>query len=380
MFSCCGCAKTTDAADEASDDFKVVGDSPSAKTVFVSDLPVDECIDEDGLTADPPIVADLVKNLSQDCISLDLPKVPSVEEVVPDEEFKPMPEDQAIFDFDIRRMESASVGLESLRARIEKELLSLIGGYSPSVVDQHRHFCSDSTLLRYLCTCDGNKDKAYKMIQSTLQWRAKHILAMRRPGACELVCPSCLKDPRSHCFLNVGLDVAKRPVIYSCAGRASNKKPEDGMQHMAFELERIFNGNSAPGKIVWIIDFAGFAFADLNPRTGAMAVPMFANHYAERFAQIVLFGMPTFFSGVYSALIKLVDPVTQRKIVMLRSEEARRRYVDHYWKGEAAMVAWLDEIVKCKACPGSYPGVEFSGRLGDAHTTEIINRCIAMKT
>jgi hypothetical protein len=50
------------------------------------------------------------------------------------------------------------------------------------------------------------------------------------------------------------------------------------MMHMTLELERMFHGNSAPGQAVFVIDFAGFGFADCNPRAGLTVVPMLANH------------------------------------------------------------------------------------------------------
>ena len=105
-------------------------------------------------------------------------------------------------------------------------------------------------------------------------------------------------------------------MIYSCTGRAANKTPEDGIEHMASELERqvshqrhlvfrvglcsrLFKNSTLPGSIAWfladfqqlgkwavwtaatceslvvvkstkawIVDFAGFGFADCNPKIG----------------------------------------------------------------------------------------------------------------
>merc|ERR1719419_864361 len=158
------------------------------------------------------------------------------------------------------------------------------------------------------------------MLWETLKWRRKYFPT--EPGKAfstrpHGVCAKCLANPTSHCFLNLGKDAAGRNVVYSCAGRAANKVVQDGMCHMACELERIFDGNSSPGQIAWIVDFAGFGLSDCNPRMGATAVPMFMGHYPERFGQIVLFSMPSIFFAIYSATIKVVDPVIQRKVVIL---------------------------------------------------------------
>jgi hypothetical protein len=55
-------------------------------------------------------------------------------------------------------------------------------------------------------------------------------------------------------------------VIYANAARATNKDVADNALHMALELERIFDGNRAPGRIVWLIDFNGCGGALPNAR------------------------------------------------------------------------------------------------------------------
>jgi len=210
------------------------------------------------------------------------------------------------------------------------------------------------------------------MLKETLKWRRKYFA-----DGTSQVCPRCREEPRSHCFLYMGTDIAGRHVIYSCAGRASNKAVADGMRHMSSELERIFDGNSADGQVVWIVDFAGFGLADCNPRLGATAVPMFASHYPERFGQIVLFAMPSFFRAIYSASMKILDPVMQRKVVILHTPEARKRYAEHYWSCNPVMAEWLQAVANCKSVPGSYPDVALSRRLSDASTRDILERCSA---
>lgn len=81
-------------------------------------------------------------------------------------------------------------------------------------------------------------------------------------------CPKCLETPTAHCFSRIGVDRAGRHVVYACAGMCTDKSNvEANSMHMAFELERIFVHNSAPGKIEWIIDFKGDTlFTQLQPR------------------------------------------------------------------------------------------------------------------
>jgi hypothetical protein len=105
------------------------------------------------------------------------------------------------------------------------------------------------------------------------------------------------------------------------------------MLHMAFEIERLFDHNAAPGKMTWIIDFAGFGLAHADPRLGATALPMFANHYPERMGQIVLVDPPALFHGVWIGVQPILDLVTRSKVVFLRGATAFKAYADVQWRG-----------------------------------------------
>jgi len=184
-------------------------------------------------------------------------------------------------------------------------------------------------------------------------------------------CKACATvDPCSHCFYRLGLDRAGRHVIYSCAGRCTNLVVQDNMLHMAFELERIFNHESGPGKVTWVIDFKGFALRHTDPRLGATALPMFASHYPERMGQIVLLDPPALFNLVWTAIQPVLDPVTKSKIVMLRGREAFRAYADVEWR-DPALHAWIRAVQALPGRPGSFPeeededgGSEYSGECG----------------
>ena len=140
-----------------------------------------------------------------------------------------------------------------------------------------QRFLTDDTLLRILRARDSDEIAALKMLRATLEWRETHIddpLFVRNVRG-HPRCQSCYRDPRSHCFYEIGMDRRGRHVIYSNAARAGNKVVLDNMQvcvycarldvrparppsphpkplqHMASELERIFDGNRVEGKLVW---------------------------------------------------------------------------------------------------------------------------------
>lgn len=167
-------------------------------------------------------------------------------------------------------------------------------------------------------------------------------------------------------------------------GEQKNKTPEDGIEHMAAEIERLFQNSSMPGSIVWIVDFAGFGFSDCNPKTGVLAFPMFAGHYPERFGQIVCLGLPYAFYPLYGAASKIFDKATMQKVVTLKGDKEWNRYADAYWSNDPAMKAWLNAAVKCKGSPGCFPDMALARALQRLPETELairtLERCAALSS
>jgi hypothetical protein len=295
---------------------------------------------------------------------------------------KLLQEDKALFEFDVQRREASLAALPRMREQVD----DMLRGVPAEAIAEATHFCADETLVRYLSNCDCNLSAASSMLKATIDWRTTFFKGVdmsslrtstgSRPR--KTLCPCCASDPTSHCFFRVGTDALGREVVYSCAGRALSKNTDEGVRHMALELERLFGGNSACGQVVWVIDFAGFGMADCNPRAGLTAVPLFASHYPERFAQIVLFGMPSLATGMCHVVMKLVDQVTRRRVLILRSEAARRRYMDAYWREDPAMLEWLQAALKCRGAPGCYPGMELSRALQDPSSVEMLERCAVL--
>lgn len=275
-------------------------------------------------------------------------------------------------------MAKAEGQLELLRARVQAELLNR----QPQNAAEERElsFCTTSTLMRYLCATDGDANKALKAMKDSMEWRRRMFhKELFLEGQSLPSCRACLKDPLSHCFLCVGQDCLGRHVVYSCTGRAANKTPEDGIEHMAAELERLFQNSSMPGQIAWIVDFAGFGLADCNPKVAALAFPMFANHYPERFGQIVCLSFPYAFYPIFAAGSRIFDKDTMAKVKILKNDKEWKRYGDAYWSHDPGMRQWLDEAVKCKGVPGGFPAPEFTEGLRRTSATEsairILERC-----
>ena len=68
---------------------------------------------------------------------------------------------------------------------------------------------------------------------------------------------------------------------------------------------------------VWVSDFHGFGFSDLNPRIADTFLDLSAKHYPERLGAFLVVGAPFLFNGLWSVVQPLVDAATRKKIHML---------------------------------------------------------------
>jgi len=308
-----------------------------------------------------------------------------VQRVTEATEWQPPWEHRVVFEADLHRRKTATELLRAFRHMVDAELFSAEPTSVLAADLEARHFSSDDTLVRHLMYCDGDEQKTMASLKATLQWRAKFLdgkgnTMVGEGVASKKACQCCIKDPRAHCFLHMGTDAAGQHVFYSCAGASTNKKPLDFCKHLALELERIFDGNSAPGCLVWIVNLAGFGIADCNPQNMTMGLPIFLTHYAERFSQVILWNMPTIFHGVYSASMRLLDPIKKERVLVHRTEAERMRYAEAYWSNNAEMAAWLDAASHLKGTPGKFPDMSLSCQLGDTETQTILRRCAALTT
>jgi len=336
-------------------------------------------------STDPGTARKTSSDLTSQSATLDSSSQP-VTGVTEQVSWQPPSEHRVVFEADLLRREKATKLLGTLHQRVDSEIFST--ELKPVLAGRldARHFCSDDTLIRHSMLCEGNLRKTLASLKATVQWRAeffnsKGIVNIADGGvASTKSCQCCMKDPRAHCFLHVGKDAAGHHVVYSCSGAAMNKSPLDGCKHMALQLERLFNGNSEPGRVVWIVNMSGTGIADCNPRTPMMALPMFFNHYPERFAQIILWGMPKIFYGMWQTVMSLVDPITKSRIIIQRNDAERLRYADAYWSNNAEMAAWLKASAKVSGAPGDFPNISLSRQLLDAETRSILERCEALRS
>ncbi|KAJ6288455.1 hypothetical protein OIU76_024445 [Salix suchowensis] len=131
-------------------------------------------------------------------------------------------------------------------------------------------FCTDSCLRRYLEARSWNVNKAKKMLEETLKWRATF-----KP-----------EEIRWH-------EVAHEGVT------------ENGILNLADGQEQMS----------WLIDFTGWSLSTNIPiKTSRDCINVLQNHYPQRLAIAFLYNPPRIFEAFWKAVRYFMDPITSQKV------------------------------------------------------------------
>ena len=110
-------------------------------------------------------------------------------------------------------------------------------------------------------------------------------------------------------------------------------------------------------------------------------MPLFASHYPERLSQWVMVDPPAVFSVMWAAIYPTLDPVTQRKIAVLKGPASLDAHFAEHWAAErgadAALAPWLRAVFASKrAAPGAWPAglAPLSAALDDETTVAWLAR------
>ena len=68
---------------------------------------------------------------------------------------------------------------------------------------------------------------------------------------------------------------------------------------------------------VWVSDFFGFSYGDMNPAMAKQFVDLSAVHYPERLGAYLVIDAPYIFEGLWKLVKPWLDPVTVEKIMFI---------------------------------------------------------------
>lgn len=212
------------------------------------------------------------------------------------------------------RTDSQNAALKALSVWRDERVTHLLARKVPDTVGHA--FLSDRTLVRYLVAFHWDTAKAQKALEATCAWRDTMLPV-------SLHCDACITSERTHCFIRCGYDRWRRPILYACPARCETVQPDVVMRHVLSEMEEAFADDDVDeavrGEWVWIADMRASSLFGVGMSMGREIVNTFTYHCPERLGLMIIIDMPTIVEWTYNALKMFMDPVTVRKMLILRS-------------------------------------------------------------
>lgn len=187
-----------------------------------------------------------------------------------------------------------------------KELRAALGPLS----GRNLKYCTDACLRRYLEARSWNLDKAKKMVEETLRWRATYKPEETRwheiahEGETGKVSRANFHDRLGRTVLIM------RPVMQN------TNSPEGNIRHLVYLIENgILNLPEGQEQMSWLVDFSGFSLnTNVSVKTARDIIYILQNHYPERLAVAFLYNPPRIFQAFWKAVKYFLDPKTFQKV------------------------------------------------------------------
>lgn len=187
-----------------------------------------------------------------------------------------------------------------------KELKRALGTLS----GRSSKLCTDASLRRYLEARNWSVDKAKKMIEETLKWRATY-----KPE--EIRWHEVAHEGETGKVSRANFhDRDGRTVLIMRPGKQNTTSPEGNIRHLVYLLENaILNLPEGQEQMSWLIDFTGFSVStSVSMRTARDIINILQNHYPERLAVAFLYNPPRIFQAFWKAVKYFLDPKTSQKV------------------------------------------------------------------
>ncbi|OAY60740.1 CRAL-TRIO domain-containing protein C23B6.04c [Manihot esculenta] len=186
------------------------------------------------------------------------------------------------------------------------ELRAALGPLSGSSLK----YCTDACLRRYLEARNWNVDKAHKMLEETLKWRASY-----KPE--EIRWHEISHEGETGKVFRANFhDRYGRTVLIMRPGMQNTSCAEDNIRHLVYLIENsILNLAEGQEQMAWLIDFTGLSLSNsISVRTARDIINILQNHYPERLAIAFLYNPPRIFEAFYKAVKYFLDPKTSQKV------------------------------------------------------------------
>ncbi|KAL9245864.1 hypothetical protein vseg_019466 [Gypsophila vaccaria] len=187
-----------------------------------------------------------------------------------------------------------------------KELKVALGPLS----QRDARFCTDGCLRRYLDARSWNVDKAKKMLEETLKWRASY-----KPE--EIRWHEVAHEGETGKISRANFrDREGRTVLIMRPGKQNTTSPEGNIRHLVYMLENaILHLPEGQEQMCWLIDYTGFSMStNVSVRTARDIINILQNHYPERLGVAFLYNPPRIFQAFWKVVKYFLDPKTFQKV------------------------------------------------------------------
>ncbi|XP_048431452.1 LOW QUALITY PROTEIN: phosphatidylinositol transfer protein 3 [Pyrus x bretschneideri] len=185
-----------------------------------------------------------------------------------------------------------------------KELRAALGPLS----GRNLKYCTDGCLRRYLEARSWNLEKAKKMVEETLKWRATY-----KPEETRWVTH---EGETGKVFRAKFHDRLGRSVLIMRPAQQNTNSPEDNIRHLVYLIENgVLNLPEGQEQMSWLVDFTGFSInTNVSVKTARDIINILQNHYPERLAVAFLYNPPRIFQAFWKAVKYFLDAKTSQKV------------------------------------------------------------------
>jgi len=200
---------------------------------------------------------------------------------------------------------------------------------------------TDDTLRRFLVARRWNLDKAFQMYSKFAEYRLRvpegSIAAADVSVGLRHKKTFLLPDVGEPCFLTV----MQRHIVSECPDG-------EAFKYTQFSFDRINNYLKKQGeeKVVFVFDFTGFGWDNLDVKTAAEILKQAQDYNPERLKKAILFNAPTLFWTLWKMITPLMDSRTQKKFKFCYNIEDLKKHfpasgVPESMGGEAPESSWV---------------------------------------
>lgn len=212
-----------------------------------------------------------------------------------------------------KQMESKGpyVSVSSQHPEEIKEFRETIKSTYTEMTDTERAYLTDDLLARFLVAREFKIEASLKMIINHLNWRKTELVQYSS-------CPACDEYHYAHSMRPLGFSKDHAVIIYCDFKHSTRRDATSGTAHFIVQQERFIQVmeklNINDPRFVFIINFEGFSFRDMDPRMAKVAIVLLGDNYPERLSKVVLINSPSLFHPVFKVVQVVAPPETVKKI------------------------------------------------------------------